>query len=308
MSFIKDLYRDEIRSGWLVSSDVKKSWERMLEIWQELDRICRKYKINYWAYCGTLLGAVRHKGFVPWDTDMDLCMLRPEYNIFCDAVERELIREGGLFEIGHKKFNNFRIAMTATAMLGEDDLSKKEPDRSYGMMVEVYPLDVAQDNTFEGNSSVYRLLELFTCLVPSGYALLQDRVKNGQPIFSDWDFLARFRSLSEKAKQDFYNNYAAMLFDNSSSVGWIEDRIKAPQKIYEKEIFNETIYLPFESIKLPAPVGYEKMLTALYGDWHKLVYDNTFRIGAIYSPDISYREIFKRVDLEFMFSPKDKEL
>ena len=47
MAFIKDLYRDEIRSGYLVTSDIKKVWNRQLELWQELDRICRKHGITY---------------------------------------------------------------------------------------------------------------------------------------------------------------------------------------------------------------------------------------------------------------------
>ncbi|MBR1645748.1 MAG: LicD family protein [Selenomonadaceae bacterium] len=65
MSFIRDLYRDEIRDGWLVTADTKKIWNRQLEIWSELDRICRKHDITYWAGWGTLLGAARHNGFIP---------------------------------------------------------------------------------------------------------------------------------------------------------------------------------------------------------------------------------------------------
>ena len=304
MAFVKDLYRDEIRDGWLVSSDIKKAWEKMLEMWQEIDRICRKYKITYWAYCGTLLGAARHKGFVPWDTDMDLCMMRPEYNRFCDAVERELIREDGDFEIGHKKFNNFRIAMSTTTMLGKDNLHERK-DVPFGMMIEVYPLDVAPDDTPHGNSAVAKLLELLNCVSNKGYTNCKERFENHQSLYNDWKILERFHKLSGKSRQDFYNNYAMMLFNESSAVGWIEDRIKSPHKIYAKEYFRETVQLPFESVQMPAPVDYEKILTALYGDWHKFVYDKTFRMGSIYSPDIPYREFFKRVDLNFMFPPED---
>lgn len=305
MAFIKDLYRDEMRDGWLVSSDVKKSWNKFLEMWQEIDRICHRYNINYWAYCGTLLGAARHKGFVPWDTDMDLCMMRPEYNIFCDAAEREMIRDDGEFEIGHKKFNNFRISMSATTMLGKENLHERDMTKPYGMMIEVYPMDVAPDGTPEGNLAVTKLLELLSSAGDSGYKRLVKRLENKQDIYNEWQIIENFHSLSEKAKHDFYNNYAAMLFEKSSAVGWIEDRIREPHKIYPKDIFRETIYLPFESVQMPAAVGYERVLTALYGDWHKLVYDNTFRIGSIYSPDIPYREFLKSVDLEFMFPPEN---
>ncbi len=305
MAFIKDLYRDEIRSGWLVSSDVKKSWEKFLEMWQEIDRICRRYDINYWIYAGSLLGTARHKGFVPWDTDMDLCMMRPEYNIFCDAAEREMIREDGEFEIGCKKFNNFRISMSATTMLGTENLHERNPNTPYGMMIEIYPLDVAPDGTPDGNASVMKLLELLSSAGESGYSRIKERVKNNQGTYNEWKLLEKFHTLSEKAKQDFYNNYAAMLFEKSSAISWIEDRIKAPQKTYAKDWFRETIMMPFESVQMPAPVDYDKVLTALYGDWRKPYYDNTFRIGSVYSPDIPYREFLKTVDLEFMFPPEE---
>ena len=307
MTFIKDMYRDEIRSGWLVKSGIKKSWNRMLEMWQEIDRICRKYKINYWAYGGTLLGAARHGGFIPWDTDMDLCMMRPDFNRFCDAVEHELIQEDGLFEVERMNFNNFRISLSVTTMLGEEDLHSTEPGKPYGMLVEVYPLDIIPDNTPAGNLYAMKLLELIESSDDSNYALFRERIENGHATLNNWKILENFHSLEEKDRQDFYRKYAALLFDKSSSIAWIDELMKKPKKTYTKEMFRETIYLPFESVEMPVPVGYEKILTAFYGDWHKLVYDNTFRIGSIYSPDIPYKEFLERVDLEFMFPSDDKE-
>ena len=305
MIFIKDMHRDEIRDGWLVKAGIKKSWNKMLEIWQEVDRICRKYKINYWAYAGTLLGVVRHGGFVPWDTDMDLCMLRPEFNIFCDAAERELIHDDGVFEIERRSFNNFRIALKTTTMLSEKDLRNIDPNKSYGMVVEIYPLDIAEDDTFLGKFNATKLIELIFSCDDSTYLKLKERVENNQEIYNDWQMLENFHALSEKSKQEFYNNYAAMLFDKSSRIGWVEDIFKSSSKIYAKEWFRETVYLPFELVELPVPVDYEKILPALYGDWHKFVYDHAFRIGSIYSPDIPYKELLEQVDFKFALPPED---
>lgn len=304
MAFIKDMYRDEIRDGWLVKSSVKKAWNKMLEIWQEVDRICKKYNINYWAYSGTLLGAARHGGFIPWDTDLDLCMMRPEYNIFCDAVERELIQEDGTFEVERRSFNNYRMALSSTTMLLKEDFYTRVPNASYGMMIEIYPMDVAPDNTPEGDLATLKILELLSSIDDSKYIDLKERLDNGKKLYNDWQTIEYFRALSEKGKQEFYNQYTALLFGNSSLIAWINDILEAPQKIYLKEWFRETVYLPFESIKLPVPVNYDKILTALYGDWHKFVHDGKFRIGSIYSSDIPYKEFFERVNPELMFSPK----
>ena len=306
MAFIKDMYRDEIRDGWLVKAGIKKSWNKMLEIWQEVDRICRKYRIKYWAYAGTLLGAVRHGGFVPWDTDMDLCMMRPEYNIFCDAVERELVRDDSIFETERKNFNNYRIALKTTSMLGTEKIQDRELNKSYGMMVEIYPLDLAQDGTPLGDFSTLKLHELLSCIIDANYLALKERIKNNKKTFNDLQVMENFRALPEEAKQEFYSNYAALLFDKSKKIAWLEDTLDDSPKIYEKDWFRETIYLPFETVQLPVPVDCEKVLDARYGDWHKFIYDHTFRIGRIYSPDISYREILERVDFDFMF-PKEED-
>ncbi|MBE8951023.1 MAG: LicD family protein [Quinella sp. 3Q1] len=302
MAFIKDMYRDEIRDGWLVKAGIKKSWNRMLEIWQEVDRICRKYKIKYWAAFGTLLGAVRHGGFIPWDTDMDLCMMRPEYNIFCDAVERELAKKDSPFEIARVDYNNFRIALSTTVMLGKEDLHEREPDRTYGMMIEVFPLDITEDGTPTGNISTWKLWRVLRSSDDETYSQLKDITDSSNFMFDDLQVLENFRALSEKEKQNFYRKYAELLFNKSNELVWIDHVVRGqPEQHYPKDVFRETIYLPFETVQMPVPVDYDKILTAYYGDWHKFVYDRIFHIGKIHSPDIPYKEFLERVDFDFMF-------
>ena len=62
----------------------------MLEMLSEVDRICKKYKIAYMLFAGTMLGAIRHEGFIPWDDDLDIVMLREEYERFLKIAEKEL--------------------------------------------------------------------------------------------------------------------------------------------------------------------------------------------------------------------------
>ncbi len=76
----------EERDGFLVSAKMKRAWAAMLKTCLEIDRICKKYNIKYFASFGTLLGAIRHKGFIPWDDDIDLGMLRGDYMKFLSVA------------------------------------------------------------------------------------------------------------------------------------------------------------------------------------------------------------------------------
>ena len=80
-----------MEKAYQISNEELKKLQRIeLEMLIELDRICRKHQVSYSLDGGTLLGAVRHKGFIPWDDDIDVIMLRPEYEKFRSACEREL--------------------------------------------------------------------------------------------------------------------------------------------------------------------------------------------------------------------------
>ena len=90
MEIPKNFERKEIRCGWTVWPSTKRTWIVEMEMLAELDRICKKYDIKYFAEGGTLLGAVRHGGFIPWDDDVDIAMLREDYDKFCKVAPDEI--------------------------------------------------------------------------------------------------------------------------------------------------------------------------------------------------------------------------
>ena len=99
--------RVEVKEIEISPEDLEKIKEIQLEILIELDRICRAHGIKYNICAGTLLGAVRHKGFIPWDDDIDVRMLRSEYERFCKVCETELDTER-FFLQNHKTDPNYR--------------------------------------------------------------------------------------------------------------------------------------------------------------------------------------------------------
>ena len=83
MEIPRDYLLDEVRCGYYIPAMMKKTWANALEILSEIDRVCTKYNIKYFADWGTFLGTVRHGGYIPWDDDMDICMKREDYRKFC---------------------------------------------------------------------------------------------------------------------------------------------------------------------------------------------------------------------------------
>lgn len=302
MEFIKDLYHDEIRDGWLVKSDMKKVWQRQLEIWQEVDRICRKHKIIYRAGYGTLLGAARHKGFIPWDDDFDLIMMRPDYNRFYEVVEEELIRSGGVFEVERKIFSAIKIAHSQTTLIANENIHKQKPK---GLAIDIFPLDVAHDGTRESFFAVNAINELLGTVC--NYHAIVKHVQDGGKTVNDWSVIETLHNISDLRKQgEFLNIYAEGMFDFSSTINWIEHVIfKQNSCPYQKTWYGKMIYLPFETIELPAPIDYDAVLTAYYGDWRKPVVDRTGKLGFVHSADIPYRKFLQQIDLKFMFPDKD---
>ena len=303
MEFIKNLNDDEIRNGFFVQSDKKKVWNRRLEIWQELDRICRKHEIIYWAKGGTLLGAARHGGFIPWDSLLDFCMMRPDFNRFCDIVEAELA--GTVFEVGQQNFFNCRIYHAQTTLLREIHMTDdREPQ---GFFIRIFPLDLAEDGTHEAAVAKRMLTELAVAMF--AFDEFFEYVQSGGEILNDWAVIEKIHNSNDPNEQlKIFNICAAGAFDLSAVVSMEEAFIVGKNvPTCQKEFFRETIYLPFETIELPAPVDYDKVLTACYGDWRVPVRSARDELAGVYSADIPYRECLKLLNLKMIFGKTDGE-
>ena len=295
MAFIKNLCQDEIRDGYLVKTDKKKIWERQLEIWQEIDRICRKHKIAYWAGYGTLLGAARHSGFIPWDDDLDICIMRPEFNRFSKILQKEL---SAPFEIARNISSVIKISHSQTTLLASGNINANVPK---GLIVDVFPLDVTFDDTKISFFAVNALNEILGTIY--NYPAIVNHVKQGGKTVNDWSIIENLHAMTNpRDKYEFFNIFAEGVFDYSTKVDWIEQYVRKEKLMpQEKSWFRETIYLPFETLQLPAPIDYDAVLTSCYDDWRKYVIDKGSKLGFIHSPDIPYREFQEKVDLELMF-------
>ena len=90
IDFPEDYFKTEIRDGFEITSMMKRAWAGQMEVLQTIREICERHNILWFADYGTLLGAVRHKGFIPWDDDIDVFMLRDDYNKLARIAPAEI--------------------------------------------------------------------------------------------------------------------------------------------------------------------------------------------------------------------------
>ena len=143
MEFSTDFYKDEVRCGFYIPTAIKQAWAAELMVLAEIDRICRKYNIKYYAEWGTLLGAVRHGGFVPWDDDMDIGMLRDDYIRFKQVAEKELPKEYAIHDYETKDNHWLFLSKVVSRnhICFEEEHLKKYHNFPYMATVDIFVLD-----------------------------------------------------------------------------------------------------------------------------------------------------------------------
>ena len=121
---------------------IKKAQAVMLEMLIEFDKICQKYNLKYWLDSGTLLGAVRHDGFIPWDDDIDISMPVEDYNEFTKIAQSEL--SDGMF-LQNKKTDptfpfDYNKIRSSKATIIEFHEEGKDVDYHQGVFVDIFPM------------------------------------------------------------------------------------------------------------------------------------------------------------------------
>lgn len=272
-----DYLKEEERDGFQIASMMKRAWATELLVLSEIDRICEKYAISYQANYGTLLGAVRHQGFVPWDDDIDISMKREDFMQFVNLASHELPDPMRLQCIETKQDHFGAVAAvvnrsTADVGIGKDtQYTEMYYNCPYVVGVDIYPLDNIPRDPDEAGlqrvlyESVYDAAYRFDELKETGAlpAILQELSRlTGEPLPEDKQLRQRLWQLSERI---------AMLYSEEES----DDLIWMPDRIFQYEIdlrrskkwYEKTERVPFEMTTIPIPCGYHEILTLIYGDY-----------------------------------------
>lgn len=262
--------------GVLKAYDLSKIHEANLKMLKEIDRICRKYKIRYAVDSGTLLGAVRHQGFIPWDDDVDVAFTRPNYEMFLKVVRRELPEGMHLLlpeELGDgKKFYDFTARIIyEKSRVHEDNAQMRFYDGKLNhLWVDLFVLDRLPDKTSAAARAKFLQKVIYGMSMAhrdrldfSKYSL-PDKVRVGllaaaghlvpMRLLGRLQRKAAMKDAKKKTKRWYYSNYQ-------------------PDYLYvtlEGEWCETTVDLDFEGMKIMAPRGYTHVLEWIYGDYQTL--------------------------------------
>lgn len=278
--------KEETRRDYTISETMKKAWAVQLDLLQELMRVCKENNLRVFADSGTLIGAVREKGFIPWDDDIDVAMLREDYDKLM-ALSAQFKDPFYLQTTSTHPYYINRYAqlhMKGTTAIRTDG---KPQRHQQNIFIDIFVIDTmpSSPRAFKRHyakvrkaSQKLKFARKITEKMPKSlYLWCREHTK----CLSDKHLFEEFENVVRSVKLDERKAYGAFLCQNMTL------------PIKHLEGYKETVMLPFEHIMIPAPKGYDELLRLEYGDYMKPVQAPTMHGTMLYDADKPYEEYLK---------------
>ncbi len=273
--FPEEYFRPEVREGFFVGSMMKCVWAAQIEVLQEIERICDRHGLHYYADNGTLLGAVRHGGYIPWDDDLDICMFRDEYRLFFEYAKAELPDEYEILDFHEPKFGNLMMRVVSGRNINlSPDYLEKHHGCPYVVGVDIFPLDFLSDDPETENSRKELARIVFQLTKEQDQAVLQspenrDLIDQLEALCSvsidrSKDMIIQLKELGEA----LFSLYPR---EGATRVALMPYWLDYDDHVYSLELYDQTIDLPFENGTLKAPARYDEVLKIEYGNYIHVV-------------------------------------
>lgn len=236
----------------------------LLNLWREFDRVCRKHGLRYWAVGGTLLGAARHKGFIPWDDDMDVAMPRQDY---------ERLKQLGA-EFGEPYFMQtpetdpeygysfMKIRDSQTTCVVE----KFRRNRfNHGIFLDVFPLDYATEADYAERR------QRIAGLIQSSAAYMKTYC--AEPTERDREAIRR-HLVPGRRPADIFREIERVASEDEREGGEIRTTLVSlftddEHSRWPSSAFASTETMAFEGLEMAVPGGWRDILAVQYGDWRQ---------------------------------------
>lgn len=233
----------------------------LLSMLKEIDKVCKKNNIKYMLFAGSTLGAVRHEGFIPWDDDLDIIMLRPDYERFLEVAEKELDSKEFFVQkefSEHWPMHFSKIRKNNTAFI--EKYYSNDKKRHQGVYIDIFPCDNLSDNFIVRKIQfIASKMIISKCLGDRGY-LTNNILKKLAIIVCRNIPIKKLFSLVKMENKN--NSKMVHSFLGASS--------KYSKSIYQRNWMTETTSLKFEDDVFPVSKYSHELLTVLYGDYMKI--------------------------------------
>lgn len=278
MNISIDYLRDEVRSGFYIPTAVKQAWAAQLMVLSEIDRICKKYDITYFAEWGTFLGTVRHGGYIPWDDDMDISMKREDYTRFREVADKELPEGFAIHDYDRKDDHWLFLSrvVNTNRMCFDDEYLERYNNFPYIAPVDIFVLDYLyedEEKEKERCKEITYILAVADAIVegkmpPNVKELELRKLENkyGAVIDRKLDAVGTGRRLYRIAEEQM----ARTGEEESDRIGQIFPWVLKGARGLPKRYYESTVRLPFEMIEMPVPAYYHKVLSNRYGNYFEV--------------------------------------
>lgn len=250
-----------------LSAETLKSMQ--IDMLKYIDSICKKNQLRYFAAYGTLLGAIRHKGFIPWDDDIDLYMHRDDIETFVKVVNMQESYYEIISMFNTKNYYHpfYKLSDKRTILI-ENGFPKKYEQ---GIYIDIFILD----NLPEKEQDAVKQYRKCHRLMIANYTLMNNsfpKDKKGKDLIKSvlvWAYvgLVQFFGLEYQLKVKFKKQAEKIDFANSSKVF---PECNFYNEMYDRSVFDRYLYVGFEDTKIRIPYYYEECLRQCYGDYMQL--------------------------------------
>ncbi len=271
MHFSEEFFLNECREGFEISALMKRCWAAQLEVLEQFDGICKRHGLHYYAAYGTLLGAVRHGGFIPWDDDIDIWMLRTDLDRLISECQESISSEGLqiVTPFSNAEYRNMVVRINNTRVFSLDEpFLMKYHLFPFTAGIDIFPLDSLPDDFAEMEDMRKKL----------SYAVsLENKWHNGseplENLMEQYMQLVKELGVSPADENDvgchiwwIIDHICGMYAEKKTkNVAMLTYYYDDNAKLYDREWFGNPIYLDFEGFSMPCPKESRAVLNTEFG-------------------------------------------